>query len=695
MQRVTIPRKDGNGRDEVSVYNIEDFPYEKLSVISLAGRKGKNSRRYCCQFATFDIETTTIPGERPYGYMYIWQMTVAGECCIGRTWEEWCEFMKRVSLQMEVGGDKYLVCYVFNLAYEFQFIRDFLKRDFGGFEIFANATRKPITVRTGSNVEFRCAYRLTNMSLEKALLNELGVEHVKAVSDLDYKVVRTPSTELTTEELGYCVADVVGLHELITCRLVNEHDNLSSIPLTSTGYVRRDCRNASRKEGKWYRDFFRKMTITPEVYELLREAARGGDTHANRYMSGHIWEGADSFDIKSSYPFQLFREYPMSPYIRYGRVESESELNELLETKACLFRVAFYNIRCKKEAQMPYMPLSKCNHFHQKSLRLDNGRVLRCDFIHCTLLDIDYEMMSDCYEWDRMAVTDMHIAERGYLPECLTNQVMVYFRKKCELELLIKKLKAEGKDTSNEKYLYAKMKNRLNSIFGMCYQNPVMNELRINSKGEWEAAPMDVPEALKKFFSNRNNFLIYSWGCVCTAYGRQWLHRMRSHAGDTIYSDTDSCKSINADYEAMEKFNEEIKAWDRDRGCYVDIDGHEFYLGYVEKENDVPIRKFKTLGAKKYCYEDEDGLHITISGVDKRGKEELGCIENFDLGFTFTKWGGLTLYYNDDLNIHPITINGETFTTASNVGMVDSTYTIGLTEEYAELIGLNLLREIY
>ena len=67
------------------------------------------------------------------------------------------------------------------------------------------------------------------------------------------------------------------------------------------------------------------------------------------------------------------------------------------------------------------------------------------------------------------------------------------------------------------------------------------------------------------------------------------------------------------------------------------------------------------------------------------GAKELGSIENFKIGFIF-QHAGMTLYYNQDI-IHQITVDGCTFTTASNIGMVESTYTITTTETYAQLIG--------
>ena len=128
------------------------------------------------------------------------------------------------------------------------------------------------------------------------------------------------------------------------------------------------------------------------------------------------------------------------------------------------------------------------------------------------------------------------------------------------------------------------------------------------------------------------------------------------------------------------------------RGAYCDYNGTRYYMGVYEHENKVPIAKFKTLGAKKYVYEDEKGLHVTISGVNKKlGAKELGSIDNFVPGFIFKDAGGLTLYYNDaDQGIRQITVDGCTMTTASNIGMIDSTYEIGITSEYTELISYTI-----
>lgn len=710
MRLACIKRFDG-GEDVIETYNINDFPYDNLNTKALTCKHKKKPKYLVYTFATFDIETTTIDNgtDTPYGFMYHWQMDVGGYVVTGRRWEEWVKFMLKLVKIFKTDETRNFVVYIQNEAFEFQFIRDFLNAHFGGFLVFASQRRKPIYVTTRNGIQFRCSYKLTNMSLEKAVQNELGVVHCKAAGDLDYRVIRTADTPLDDTEYGYCVSDVVSLYELIERRLINERDNLESIPMTSTGYVRRDCRNACRKDED-YREEFLKQEMTESVYKLLMEAGRGGNTHANRYMSGRVWHNVDSFDVASSYPAQMFlRKFPVSKFTPYGEIESITELESLLSEYACLFRVIFTGLEVRDNIGMPYIAISKAT-ARSKHVTLDNGRVLSVinredrendrGYIALTLTDVDFQIIKEQYTWDDMSISDLHIATYGYLPEALLSQVMAYFKAKTELKDKIKEAEERGdeEEVANLSYLYAKSKNRLNGIFGMCYTNPVHNIISINEDGEWIEDTPEIADALKKYWKSRNSFLVYAWGVWITAWARRHLEDLFNALGQdkVIYGDTDSGKAVDVDISKIDALNAKVMALADKRGAYCDYNGTRYYMGVYEHENKVPIAKFKTLGAKKYVYEDEKGLHVTISGVNKKlGARELRSIDNFVPGFIFKDAGGLTLYYNDaEQGIHQITVDGCTMTTASNIGMVDSTYEIGITKEYAELIGYNIYYDI-
>ena len=107
-------------------------------------------------------------------------------------------------------------------------------------------------------------------------------------------------------------------------------------------------------------------------------------------------------------------------------------------------------------------------------------------------------------------------------------------------------------------------------------------------------------------------------------------------------------------------------------------------------EPDKTFKRFKTLGAKKYAYEDDDGLHITIAGVNKKkGATELAAAGGLDAlhdGFIFREAGGTESVYNDQIEQKRWqTPAGEVYITR-NVVIRNTTKTIGLTQEYKDLL---------
>lgn len=690
--------KTASGKvDRVTALELSEFPFFQVPDYTRHAKHKK--REYLQTFATFDIETTTIHEDKdkpPEGFMYHWQMCIGGVVVYGRRWEEWLELMTNISEWLELSEERRMIIYVHNLAYEFQFIRDFLKDDLGGFEVFATARRVPIYVSCGAGFEFRCSYKLTNMTLQKACENELGVLHPKAAAgDLDYKKRRVASTPLDKLEFGYCISDIVSLYELIECRLHNEGDTLDSIPLTSTGYVRRECRNACRRDRRYRDRVFLKQRMDEDVYTLLKEAGRGGNTHANRFMSNRLWYEVDSYDVVSSYPYQMLtKKFPASKFTYYGDVENLRELNDLLSDNACLFRIILKDVKIKHGVTMPYIPTAKLLS-HGKG-KYDNGRVLECPWLAMTVTDIDWRIIQAQYDYSELSISDFYIAKYDYLPEPIRAQVLSYYKQKTELKAQI--ARAKTKDEKAElKYLYGKSKARLNSIFGMCYTDPVRSTIEIASDGSWKIVAPPIDEALEKFYKSRNSFLVYAHGVWTTARAREHLQALLDMTGEnTIYCDTDSSKAIINDdiREKIEERNRQIESECEELGAYVDCDGKRYYLGQYERETEKPYINFKTMGAKKYAYTDDEGFHITVSGVQKQlGAHEMEDIDNFRPGFVFRDAGGKTLYYND-CGKHYITVDGCTMLTASNIGMIESTYKLGLTAEYAELLELNVYEDL-
>ena len=653
-------------------YQWNEFPFEILKKDIVKSGKHKMYQR---NPMTFDIETSKIPTDDEGHYqafMYIWQVCIEGNVVFGRRWEELQEFMKNVVNAYKLSEGERVVVYVHNLSFEFQFIQDF----FNFTDVFAMASRSILTAKT-AHLEFRCSYKLSNMSLAKFIENTPNTLHYKGVDDLDYATVRTPDTPLTEVEYGYCFNDVKGLYECVM-ELLKE-DNIATIPLTSTGYVRRDCRNAMNTN-KNNRKMFLRSRLTLLQYKLLRECFRGGNTASDRYLTNLILKIVGSYDLSSSYPFQMIaREYPLGKW-NYGVIPDIKTLEEYNSRYCTIARYTFKNIHLRDEKPIPYIPQSKCLALGDDR-EIYNGRILHADFLTISMTNIDYDIVKEQYEYDEIAVEEFHYSRKGLLPKELRDTIMYYFEKKSEL-----------KGDEEHYYEYMKSKNKLNSIYGMTVTNILNTEIEYHD-GEYIEKKMteeEMKEALDKYYKNHRSFLNYSWGVFVTAYARRELEDGLNIAGlDTIYCDTDSVKFIGNHDKEFEAYNERLNKECEEKGIrnYTEVNGKRFYMGIFDKEKGYD--EFITLGAKKYAFLQNGKLGITVSGLSKKkGAEELekkGGLRRFQRNEVFYNSGRTIAQYNS-AEVHDITVNGCTFSTASNLAIVDTTYTLGITDTMLDII---------
>lgn len=405
---------------------------------------------------------------------------------------------------------------------------------------------------------------------------------------------------------------------------------------------------------------------------MLRETFRGGNVHASRWNANIVIEAKEgkpimSYDISSSYPSVLLTEkFPRKFYP--GRIENFGLY--LKEDRACLFRINIFDLKLKDPYWgIPYLSKDKCRHIFNGVY--DNGRILKASSLDTTLTEIDFAIIIHEYEFD-YEITELYTARKEKLSQ--------KFR-----DLILKKYKDKTKLKGVDDYKYMKEKNKFNSLYGMTVQNPC--------KDEWQWNGTEMVRDDSKTYEQRveeyqeNGWLNYSTGVWTTAYARLKLERgiacIPSHA--FLYSDTDSIKFIG-DYSAeFEALNEEYKD---EKLSETDVEGERHYLGIFEKENKKkPILKFKTLGAKKYCYEDSDGLHLTLSGVAKEsGAAELQEIDNFSEGFVFHEGAGIESRYNDTTTYAEI--DGRKLKITSNIYIGDSTYhlSLGKKGDYRRLL---------
>lgn len=656
---------------EFGINNINTFDYKLPFETSISNKDQKGM--YYELACSFDIETSVLKrGKKNLeskGFMYKWMCAIEDQVVFGDYWEEFIEFCNRLQKENHLSENLRLVFYVHNLAYEFQFMRNF----FNITESFFRKERKPLYFLISQGIEFRCSYFLSNMSLKKWCENTPNVTHGKLEGELNYDVIRTPKTILTRKEIEYMYHDVMGVVECI--REYRKEFSISNMPLTSTGFVRHDFRKAMANERcrKWFLD----SALTLEQYHYCKKAFMGGITHANRFLAFLEHEKVNSFDFKSSYPARmLLNDFP------YGKFIEEklpgTEFFQFLKDKNYLYVGQFYleNFKIKKNHPMPYISISKCEGYGK--VKVDNGKILEGDSVLVYLTNVDVDIIKSCYDLqkDSFKCVKCFYCKGKRLPVEFRKVLLDYYQKKCELD--------------SSSYEYMKSKNKLNSSYGMMVTD-IFNDEIIYKDNQFIKKEIDLKKKLRKFYESRNNFLPYQCGIFTTAYARQELYVLINYAWEhSIYVDTDSIKIEESYSEQMKIFIEQYN-----ENILSQFDGYDLPIPALDQgclgqaEHDAFYKSFMTLGAKKYAYVDEnDKFHITVSGIPKkRGAEVIGNLENFSrLGYTYTDIGKNKVIYNDIDHVFTMQVDLEKFSCGSNIALVPGEYTMGISKTYFECL---------
>ncbi len=678
------------------LYSVHNFPFELVCDKLLRYRYcGAHQTAYIGDFGTFDIETTNyqmsiIDNEPQYNaFMYHWQFCIDDKVIIGRTWGEFLSLLEGLKRYLGLSHNKRFVIYVHNLSFEFQFFRNFVSLS----NVFSLERRKVVKCIVNDVFEFRCAWKLSNMGLQKFVSNTPGALYWKKSGDLDYSIERTPSTPLTNEELAYCYNDVRGLREAIKYLLTSEHDTLATIPLTSTGYVRREFRAAINKNSANHY-LFKNLRLDPFQYALLKTATRGGNCHCNPVLSGavddrNVFTDVGSYDMSSAYPAVMTQcKFPMSPFIKRGN--EKSIIDKYIEdgSHALLIDCVFYDIKIKTLNTVPYIPKAKCTKLWEP--RIDNGRVLSADFCGMVMTDIDWTIINSQYEYSHVDILNLYSAKYDYLPIELRKKVIEQYTDKCKLKW-------------GDPYLYTKYKNKINADFGMMLTDICRREISFDpttKDNPFSLEPWNIEASMARYYNSRNSFLAYQWGVWVTAHCRRRLQKAIDRIGiDSFYCDTDSLKFLGEHDEDFKELNKEILKEAEDcqllTSCDVTApDGttHHFQLGIWEKEKTYEV--FKSLGAKKYAYTypNDPDLHITVAGLSKvkGGKwlTEHGGMERFNTKTIIPAGssGRTVSSYIDHNKPYKLLFKGEEILTGSAIAIYDTSYTFSITSEYQELL---------
>lgn len=651
--------------------NIQwDTIHKKLSNAKfITIKENKKDVQYLDLSLSFDTETTSTYIEpngikEKFAFMYVWQFGIDGYYCYGRTWEEFIHLCKFIQSSLNLNDKKRVIIYIHNLSFEFQFFRKY----FVWLNVFATRSRNPIKALTLYGIEFRDSLILSGYKLANVAKNLTSHKIPKMVGDLDYSLVRTKDTTFSKKELGYMLNDVRILIAYIDEQR-EEYGDITKIPLTNTGRVRRFVRNECFKEKSYQRNIKAQTIKDENEYLTLKQAFAGGFTHANPNHVGKKYHNIASFDFTSSYPTVMIAEqYPCSKAIPQKWVNWE-RFNEINEKALQIFTVEFTGLQTKVYFDN-YISKNKC--LDIKGEIENNGRIFSADYLKIIITSVDWDIIKQVYSWKTVKISNQIAYYKDYLPKPIIQSILHFYKKKTTLKHV------KGKEAE-----YMHGKGMLNSCYGMAVTDIVHDE-EIYSGDQWYEQPADGQEEIDNYNKSYNRFLYYPWGVFVTAYARHNLWSgILEFEDDYIYSDTDSIKAKNYKnhMKYIDEYNQEITnklekcldhyGIDKSELAPLDVDGIAHPLGLWDFEG--VYKTFKTLGAKRYIVENlpyktphsmaknkDDILEITIAGLPKdKGRDYLLKVSNNDMNKVFKNFtdkmlvpaddsGKMTAYYDDE-----------------------------------------------
>lgn len=672
------------------------------------------------------------------GFVYIWMVSVCGDVYYGRFLEELTEFLHNLD---DLMGNAKKIIWVQNLPYDFQYLQDCLTVT----DVFCREPRKVMRFRDETvNAEFRDSYILCNMSLD-SMGSVYHLSERKDTGALDYYTIRNGYTELTDEELHYCEQDCKTLDEYINNVEISDYGTPWNIPMTQTGKVRRSLKEAIKEEFgdrgyKVWKKYVKECDLIPDMYHTVaNDVFMGGYTHANSTLAftgerdsennllGRVLKFVQSYDLTSAYPSVMFAM--KFPYGQPTEVDvsllSEDYFSEN-ECKDFAYVIDFtiegteqgkwHMVRSK--TQNTYISASKCKSYEGGVI--DNGRILTSNKLRMVTTEQDFLTIKTVYNYDKITFNSCKCWQKFYMHEIFIKIILFFYTEKNKYK------NVEGFET-----LYQNLKQKLNSLYGLCVYKAVAPEVIYDEiEGVWDTAPLtDEKTNLNKLTSwgemhvnyaervnkaNENPLLPVLWGPWITAYVRRILWRCIGGYYDdngvwvdgidkyVVYCDTDSIKVLaNAPKDVINKHNVWIQGLIKEQCERIGIayDDTVNTLGtfdYETKKLDGGCYTlFTTLGAKKYCYvETKQGkskLKMTLSGVRKSAVNTLKSIEDFKPSHVFNEFesGRLIRFYNDyqptidveDEQGHVQHVNQQ-----HGICLMPTTYKLGLSTDYQEAI---------
>lgn len=626
------------------------------------------SKQYIC----LDTETSHNHNEEhPECWVYQWAFTFNNAIYYGRKPSDLIKAFNKIIEFYHLDENNKIYVFVHNLPYDFSYLCLFLHQAYGDpVNILASDLHKPFVITYSCGLEFRCTYKLSNDSLDR-WSRKLGVKHPKMVGAIDYDVIRYQDSPLFRDDWRYMFTDCIAMDESLKKQLDLYDDSIKTLPLTSTGYPRREVFRAynghdDHKKKNKERQKFKDTRLDTASFLAYDDDYAGGITHGNRYYRNKTLKGDIRHrDFRSHYPTQQQKLMPMGKPVPFTGQTTLAALEKYMDTFAILCHVRLKDVKIRsKKITLPYLQSSHVQRHHTKGFRLldDNGRVIQFQGTSELWLDInELKIILDQYTCDYM-ITESYASMWGPLPPWMTDTVNRHFKLKSDLSKKVKDAKNAGADRDEILKLeldLMKSKNMLNGIYGVTGTNPVREEITLASD-VWDRKKPElktIGEKLDKYYNSYKHCMRYPWGVYTTILARLQLMEVYNIIGadNFIYADTDSMFYFSTPEieQKLNDYNEQLKHWAMQNKAYIITDTGDIinYNAFLDEGEN--IKEFRFLHSKCYAYvTDDNKLHCTIAGVKAYDhvtktyrEDELGSIDDLDDGKVFTKCGGTKAKY--------------------------------------------------
>lgn len=635
----------------MTYFYIEDSPTEVEFLVERIISKAeeiydKASKTYFLKVgAGFDTETSKVKtnidkhGVYYTAYCYHWQFGLGNIAIMGRTLDTMKDFFSSLlnSIQVKSSQGKKrklkLIVLDANLSYEWQFCRYYWSQ-LHITKVFAKEKRKPLRIEIDERIQMMEVLGLFGGSLADIANTYTSKE--KLVGDLDHNLIRNSLTELTPEEIGYCVRDVEILVELAVAHIyINYMGAKGKIPLTKTSIVREAVKKEAGSGLKGMKEKYKTWMPEEQEYELFRVYLfKGGISGSNIMKMNRVhYNCIKGADITSDYPYQMLsKKFPI------GKATLCPNSEFMSEELPYIAMIRFTEFRSKSEHALmsSHKALNAKEMIDDGDTVVDNNRIQFAHAVELILNDVEFRSLKKAYAWKHAYVLKCYVFREGYamLPQYVRKTAVEWYLKKERLKETKERLEEEAPNSEEYKQIckeYAAAKAFVNSIFGMmCTALYLENYEFIDEK-----CAIDIPtdkegQPIFKTYDEAtdNLFLSPYWGFWITSYARAMLIDVITRFPECIIQyDTDSVYYDISVPEStlLEKYLEEQNRLMRLTN-YSRFAGNERMLSLGTWDFTKVFKRFKALGAKRYMYEKPNGkIEVVIAGhrKDKKGRPTL------------------------------------------------------------------------